>query len=87
MKSINKIVFLFFTFLLMGSFAHYPEWKTTRKLNNDEKVKFSLILENENLELLKDKFNNISNPYNSMYGKYMTFDEINNIINPKHNYW
>ena len=87
MKSINKIVFLFFTFLLMGSFAHYPEWKTTRKLNNDEKVKFSLILENENLELLKDKFNNISNPYNSMYGKYMTFDEINNIINPKHNYY
>jgi hypothetical protein len=71
--------------MFIGSFAHYPEWSITRKLHNDEKVKFSLIFDNENIDILKEKYNNISNPFHYSYGQYMTFDEINEIINPSHN--
>jgi len=79
MSFIFKILF---SIMIISVSAHHSDWTMKRKLNLDEKVRFSLILNNENLDILHDTFVNISNPYHKSYGKYLNFDEINQIINP-----
>jgi subtilase family serine protease len=82
----SKHIFLLLALLTFGGvLAHNSDWSINRKLEANEKIKFSLIMNNENIDTLEDLYVNISNPYHKNYGKYLTFDEINSIVNPSNN--
>lgn len=78
----SKYLILFL--MIVGAIGHHSDWSVNRKLNVDEQIKFTLIMKNENIDILHDLYVNISNPHHSSYGNYLTFNEINNIINPSH---
>ncbi|KAN0053157.1 hypothetical protein ACTA71_006681 [Dictyostelium dimigraforme] len=48
----------------------------------NEQLQFKIFLKQENLDILENKFWEVSNPKSKEYGKYMDLEEINSIVAP-----
>ena len=86
MKLFNllSILLLLFTNVL----GHSDVWTKNQIVNKNEKIKFTLILDNVNNKSNADLinlYNDISNPLHYNYGNYLSYDDIYKIINPKNN--
>lgn len=53
-----------------------------RSYTSKTEIPVYMALKQNNIDILKNKLQDISNPLSSEYGKFMTKNEINNIINP-----
>lgn len=76
----QKISIILILCLIINTKSHNEEWFIKRELDETEMVKFSLILENRNIHILEELFNNISNPRHEMYGQYLIYENIYEII-------
>jgi hypothetical protein len=59
---------IFFLFMIVNTFGHHLDWSKNRKLDTFEQVKFTLIMNNENIHTLNNLYENISNPRHVLYG-------------------
>ncbi|KYQ89129.1 peptidase C53 family protein [Tieghemostelium lacteum] len=75
--------------LLVISFVHakhYPELKwtnTQESVSNHEILLFKIYLKHQNLDLLSEKVRDVSSPKSPNYAKYLTKDEVMDIIAPE----
>jgi tripeptidyl-peptidase-1 len=60
-----------------------PEgWLKLHKAHDEAKVHFTLALKQRNMDILEQKFWEVSDPFHANYQKYMTIEEINAIVAP-----
>ncbi|KAM9971429.1 hypothetical protein ACTFIW_011407 [Dictyostelium discoideum] len=51
-------------------------------VTENEELKFKIFLKQRNLDLLENKFWEVSNPKSEIYGKFMSLEEINLLVSP-----
>jgi len=57
-------------------------WIHLRQASDDQKLEFSILLKQKNLDQLDKVFREVSDPTSSSWGKFLTREELNTLIRP-----
>jgi tripeptidyl-peptidase-1 len=59
-------------------------WSKLQRASGDEMIKITLPIKQSNLQLVEKLFWEVSNPNSTLFGKYLSFDEIGELIRNEH---
>ena len=80
-RRMKVTLFLILTFICIA-YAWPENWKPIRRAHENDVIQFTLALQQRNLEEFNRIFESVTTPGSENYGKYLTIEEVNEIIAP-----